>query len=126
MLAEDLVTVPVALRFSNHSFVQKVFAALGKRVALLAAAPLHQPTAQRDERRLLPRLRKAPACPPRPWCVLCGQACSERGRREAAAGRKLTAAAQLRARPAEIPWGRMPSCSPWGLRGAGWVHGAER
>lgn len=41
MLAEDLVTVPVALRFSNHSFVQKVFVALGRRVALLAAAPLH-------------------------------------------------------------------------------------
>lgn len=64
VLAEDLVTVPVALRFSNHSFVQKVFVALGRRVALLAAAPLHQSTAQRDERRLLRRLRKAPACPP--------------------------------------------------------------
>lgn len=53
VLAEDLVTVPVALRFSNHSFVQKVFVALGRCVALLAAAPPHQPTAQRDERRLL-------------------------------------------------------------------------
>lgn len=41
VLAEDLVTVPVALRFSNHSFVQKVFVALGRCVALLAAAPLH-------------------------------------------------------------------------------------